>query len=200
MQTREESYRFLSAELHDNICQSILLAILNLQKAGQDEFQPAVRESIHILQNTLDELSDLSKTLNGEVIKAIGLKSAIQKQVDKLNRTKALRAYFTISGDDTHLNSNLELLLFRVIQEATSNVIKHAKASTLRIFLHYQPASLSLRIQDNGNGFDPASIHPASSGLKNMQERINLAQGNFNIETTPGKGTIIKLLVPLLKP
>lgn len=200
LQLQEDSLRYLSSELHDNICHSLLLAIFSLQKANENEFQPAIQESIHLLKNTLLELSDLSKTLNGDIIQSIGLKSAIQNQIDRINSTKALRSYFTITGPDTHLNSHLELLLYRIIQEAISNVIKHANATTLRILLAYRETSLVLRIQDNGKGFDPAMVSSNCAGLRNMQNRIQLAGGILKILSRPKEGCTIELLVPLQKP
>lgn len=200
LQIQEQSLRYISSELHDNICHSLLLAIFSLQKANENEFQPAIQESIHLLKNTLIELSDLSKTLNGEIIQSLGLKSAIQNQVDRINKTKTLRAYFTITGQDTHLDSQLELLLYRIIQEAISNVLKHAKASTLRILLSYRDNSLLLRIQDDGKGFDQTLVGADCAGLKNMRNRIQLADGTLTIFSQPNKGCIIELLVPQQKP
>lgn len=200
MQAQEESLRYLSNELHDNICHSLLLAILNLQKVHQREFQPSVRDSIHILKRTMLELSNLSKTLNGEMILSIGLKSAIQNQIDHLNNTERIKAFFTITGTDTHLNGDLELLLFRIIQEAISNVMKHAKASTLRILLSFKETELLLRIQDDGRGFDPMQVHPGCAGLRNIQHRVQLAEGSLKILSKPQKGSTLELLVPLQKP
>lgn len=200
LQMQEDSFRYISNELHDNICHSLLLAIFSLQKASEAEFQPAIQDSIHLLKNTLSELNDLSKTLNGEIIQSIGLKSAIQHKIDRLNSTKAIRAYFTITGADTHLDSELELLLYRIIQEAISNVIKHAKASTLRILLAYREESIFLRIQDDGKGFDSSRISSSGAGLKNMHHRIKLVHGCLTIQSKPHRGCTIELLVPLQKP
>lgn len=199
LQMQEDSFRYISNELHDNICHSLLLAIFSLQKASEAEFQPAIQDSIHLLKNTLSELNDLSKTLNGEIIQSIGLKSAIQHQIDRLNNTKAIRAYFTITGADTHLDSELELLLYRIIQEAISNVIKHAKASTLRILLVYREESVFLRIQDDGKGFDSSQISSGGAGLKNMQHRIRLVHGSLTIQSKLEHGCTIELIVPLQK-
>jgi len=200
LQIQEDSFRYISNELHDNICHSLLLAIFSLQKANEAEFQPAIQDSIHLLKNTLTELNDLSKTLNGEIIQSIGLKSAIQQQIDRLNNTKAIRAYFTITGTDTHLDGELELLLYRIIQEAISNVIKHAKASTLRILLAYREESVFLRIQDDGKGFNSSKISTYGAGLKNMRHRIELVQGKLTILSKLQYGCTIELLVPLQKP
>jgi two-component system NarL family sensor kinase len=200
LQMQEDSFRYISNELHDNICHSLLLAIFSLQKANENEFQTAIQDSIHLLKNTLTELNDLSKTLNGEIIQSIGLKSAIQQQIDRLNNTKAIRAYFTITGVDSHLDSELELLLYRIIQEAISNVIKHAKASTLRILLSYREESVFLRIQDDGRGFDSSKISSTGAGLKNMRNRIQLVQGSLTIQSKLQHGCTIELLVSLQKP
>lgn len=196
----EESLRFISNEIHDNICHTLLLAIIQLQRANESEFQPAIRDSIHLLKKTLVELSNLSKTLNGESIQALGLKSAIQNQIDHINNTKTIKAFLTITGSDTHLNGDLELSLFRIIQEAISNVIKHAGATKLRLLLSFQEKHLLLRIQDNGKGFDPVQVKAACAGLKNMQYRIRQIRGSMEVKSNPKKGTTLEFIVPQQKP
>jgi two-component system, NarL family, sensor kinase len=197
---QEESLRHISNELHDNICHTLLLAIFRLQKANKSEFEPAIRDSIHLLKKTLVELSNLSKTLNGEMIQSIGLKSAIQNQIDHLNSVGTIKAFFTITGPDSHLNGNVELTLFRIIQEAISNVIKHARATTIRILLSFKEKHLLLRIQDNGKGFDPHQVNSECAGLKNMQHRIQLAQGTMKIQSIYKQGTLLEFTVSLQKP
>ena len=197
---QEESYRNISLELHDNICQSLLLAILNLNKANAQEFQPDIQESIGILQHTLQELSSLSRSLNGDVIKSMGLPAAIQEQVDKLNRIAAIKAYFTISGNDYHLSAHLELTLFRIIQEAVNNIIKHAKASTVHILLMFRKAEIVVRVRDNGKGFDPQQVKTSCSGLQNMHGRIQSVRGAIRFHSRPGEGSLIELIVPLSTP
>jgi two-component system NarL family sensor kinase len=199
-QEEEESLRYISNEIHDNICHTLLLAIFRLQKANESEFEPAIRDSIHLLKKTLVELSNLSKTLNGEMIQSIGLKSAIQNQIDHLNSVGSIKAFFTITGPDAHLKGNAELTLFRIIQEAISNVIKHARATTLRILLSFKEDHLLLRIQDNGRGFDPQQVTSESAGLKNMQLRIQQVLGAMKIQSTSKQGTLLEFTVPLQKP
>lgn len=194
---QEESLRFISNEIHDNICHTLLLAIIHLQRANESEFQPAIRDSIHLLKKTLVELSNLSKTLNGEMIQALGLKSAIQNQIDQINNTGTIKAFLTITGPDAHLNGDVELSLFRIIQEAISNVIKHAVATKLRILLSFQENHLLLRIQDNGKGFDPLQVNAACAGLKNMQHRIQQIMGSMEVKSIPDKGTILEFIVSL---
>lgn len=196
---QEESYRNISLELHDNICQSLLLAILNLERANAQEFQPDIQESVIILRNSLQELSALSRSLNGDIIKSVGLRAAIQDQVDKLNRTTTVKAYFTISGKDCHLTASLELALFRIIQEAVNNIIKHAKASTVHIFLRYLEEQVWVHVRDNGIGFDPHHIGSFCSGLHNMNNRIQSVSGNIEIKSALGKGCTVHLTAPLAK-
>ena len=197
---QEESYRNISLELHDNICQSILLAILSLEKANAQEFQPDIQESILILQHSLQELSSLSRSLNGDIIKSVGLRAAIQDQVDKLNRTASIKVYFTICGKDCHLTGSLELALFRIIQESINNIIKHARADTVHILLMYGEQQVRVRVRDNGKGFDPEQVGAFCSGLQNMRKRIQSVRGTIQIDSKPGKGTSIELTAPLAKP
>jgi signal transduction histidine kinase len=196
----EESLRFISNEIHDNICHTLLLAIIHLQRANESEFQPAIRDSIHLLNKTLIELSNLSKTLNGEMIQALGLKSAIQNQIDHINNTRAIKAFLTITGPDAHLKGDVELSLFRIIQEAISNVIKHAGATKLRLLLSFQENHLLLRIQDNGKGFDPLQVKTSCAGIKNMQQRIQLIKGSMEVKSILEKGTTLEFIIPLQKP
>ncbi len=125
------------------------------------------------------------------------LSSAIRDFVDKMDK-KSLEVHLYTEGLDEKLDSNVETVLYRVIQECVNNVIKHAEASTLDISVTKDGQSISATIEDNGKGFDINDQEKiAGIGLKNILTRVNYLKGTVDFDSAPGKGTLVALHIPL---
>jgi two-component system, NarL family, sensor kinase len=195
IEIQEHLLKNLSWELHDNIGQ--LLSVSKMQLAMiaapisiQDK--KMLEDTIAILGNVLEEIRLLSKSLNTESIVFMGLAKAIQTDIDRLNRINFLKADLQIIGTVYSIYSNHEIILFRMVQEIITNVMKHAKASTLTITLHYQTNTLDIIAVDNGIGMQYEAFN-TGIGLKNIASRskfINASTTNANMPEGGLKTTI----------
>lgn len=196
---QEESYQQISSELHDNACQSILLAILNLQQIDNNHPTLKISDTIELLEETLQEIHQLSRSLNGELILSIGLRASLEKQLDRMRNACGIQTSLLIQGNQYYLSDEIELIVYRIIQEALNNILKHAKASKVEVELNFKDQGLCVKVIDNGKGFNQNIKHLDSAGLRNMNFRAQSLHGNLTIESTPNKGSCLTLDIPCLK-
>jgi signal transduction histidine kinase len=111
---------------------------------------------------------------------------------------KKLQVHLYTEGLEERLDSNIEVVLYRVIQECVNNVIKHAEANTLDISIIKEPSEITATIEDNGKGFDTSDKEKFDGiGLKNIRTRVEYLKGSVDFDSSPGKGTLVALHVPL---
>lgn len=165
------------------------------------------------------ELSSLSKTLHDVIddtrqmiydlrpmsIDDIGFEVTVERYLDKIQNCSTIKFYYKVEGNPYKIDSVTSLTLFRIIQEACSNSIKHSEASRVDILLNYLPESLQLKIVDDGKGFDlsdkPETTREDNSGfgISIMRERIYLLSGKIDVYSEPEKGCHIKISIPINK-
>ena len=198
IEIQEQTFDTISKEIHDNISLSLTLVKLNLNTLPWNdliETRNSVDFSINLIGTSISQLSNLSKTLNPEVIGSIGLTKSLKYEVEKIIRMAHLEVEYCIKGEPIFLSCDKELIIFRIIQETFNNIIKHAKATRVLLELNYCDHFLDILVKDNGVGF----IKNASSsgaGLHNMQTRVKSFGGHFILDTKPNKGTQILITVP----
>lgn len=183
IEVHEETLRNISWELHDNIGQLITLAKIQMQNKGLSN------ELKNTLDQALQEVRTLSKGLNSEAIKHLNLIESINQEINRFNKLNYIAASLEVSGDYKDIPKNDKLILFRILQEFFSNTIKHAGASELIVTLEYTPQTIIINVSDNGCGFDSSKLKPNGIGLLNMKNRANLLKADFNLTSTPNKGT-----------
>lgn len=201
LETQEQTLQNISWELHDNIGQLLSVARmqLNIIQADLNENKKnLVNETGEIISKSLQEIRSLSKLLNPEVVKNIGLEEAIQLEIDRFNRLNFINASLIINGDSRAINQKDEIILFRILQEFLSNSVKHSKTSKLEVTLTYSTATLTIRIQDFGLGFDENTVKKGS-GLLNMKNRAKLINTIFDLKSAKDKGVSLTLTYPLIK-
>ncbi len=191
VETQEETFRHISAEVHDNIGQQLSLAHFHAERLEEQAAEPGQITSI--IRRAIADLRDLSHSLSAEVISDEGLPAAIRKDISKLNRGGNLHAEFIMIAGDIHLPKDTAIILYRVFQEAIQNMLKHSKADKLKVFMNRENGELQLGIVDNGKGI-PANT-PDGNGFKNMKARLKLLGGNFSVETHE-HGTSLMISTP----
>jgi len=190
IEIREETLRNISWELHDNIGQLMTLAKIQAQMAQErPELLAEVSETIG---SGIDELRALSKLINPEALKSLSLKEAVSLEMERFNRLKFIAAELKVKGPITPIESNTQIILFRIMQEFFSNTIKHSRASTLKVILDYSDELLTISAEDNGVGFDK-SDNFMGIGLKNMKTRAQLINSTLKINSVKGQGTTLHL-------
>jgi signal transduction histidine kinase len=184
IEIREETFRNISWELHDNIGQLLTLAKIQLQ--GPDNIND-VKET---LNQGLKELRSLSKLINPEALKKMKFTEAITQEIERFNRLNFIKASIEILGEEKIINEKTEIVLFRILQEFFSNTMKHAKAKHLSVVVNYKDTELLITARDDGQGFDlKDSPGFVGIGLSNIKSRAQLVNADVSIFSQPNKGT-----------
>lgn len=199
LEIQEQTLQNISREIHDNIGQKLTLAKLHLNTLAyedKDKTATQVNDSINIIGEAINDLSDLSHSMSSEIILNNGLIKALEYEEIQFKRSGLYEIDFTTTGNPVYLDSNMELVLFRVVQEVLNNIVKHASASVIHIHLYYNDAYLSIEITDNGKGFNLPD-NSKGTGLQNIKKRITLLNGSLHISSKENIGTDIKIKIPL---
>lgn len=197
----EEKERIrIARELHDGIGQQLSAAKMNLsafESSVSDSHKTSYQNLIHLVDDAVKEIRTISHNMMPNALLRSGLSSAIREFVSKLSITDELKIDLQIIGLNDRLSASTETVLYRVIQECVSNIIKHAEASHINIQLMKYDNHLNLVIEDNGKGFNTENIDNAEGiGLRNIQSRVQYLNGTINIDSMHGRGTTIVVDVP----
>ncbi len=195
LQGEEKERQRLSAELHDNISNGLYQCKLMLSKPGTEPAVVLDAASLQIEQLIKDS-RNLAHQLAPESIRQLGLIKTLEKHIQFLNelpRNIKFFARFPFETTPLHLNTETQLLLFRVVQELTGNILKHSEAT--EAFIQFQEADreYSITIEDNGKGFDYNKAVQDSTSLKSLENRLELIGATINWQTTPEKGTAVQI-------
>ncbi|GAB5400229.1 MAG: hypothetical protein Aureis2KO_18140 [Aureisphaera sp.] len=198
LEIQEQTFKNIAWELHDNVGQ--LLSVANLQlnmlmTAPVDNMQDQIKDTKDVIVATVEEVRSLSKTLNTEVVLNNGLVESVKTELERFNRLNFLHADLKIDGEETVIRKEDEIIIFRILQEFFSNVIKHAKADKLFVHLYYDNKQLQIIANDDGEGFD-TSKKSGNSGLQNMKSRASLLGADLNLTSQLGEGTKLQLTYP----
>ena len=200
LEMQEQTFQNISREIHDNISLSLTLAKLHLHTLDWNDKEKSVEKvniSTELLTQSIAELSDISKGLNADVIIQHGLLKAIENELQRIRRTGLFIIDYELTGTPLYMDNQKELIIFRIIQEAFNNIIKHAGAGNARLALHYNAVKLIVTISDDGKGFDTELAGISSqAGLKNIETRIKILNGDININSRPGNGTVLLFNIP----
>ncbi len=199
LETQEQTLQNISWELHDNVGQLLSVAKMQLNMLQPDVAngqKNILDETGDIISKSLQEIRTLSKLLNPETVKNMGLQEAIELELHRFNRLNFLEADLEIKGEQIPIDQKDEIILFRILQEFLSNSVKHAKAKSLTVTLDYKIDKLIIIAKDSGVGFDEKKISKGS-GLINMQSRAKLIDTDFNIKSKENQGVTLTLTYPL---
>lgn len=204
LEIQEQTFQYISQEIHDNVGQFLSLAKLNLNTLdleNKDVLNEQVGRSTDLLTQALDDLRDLSKSLSSDLIKNVGLNKAIELQIGQLQKIGSYHVVFDVKGNYHYLDEQKEIILFRILQEAINNIIRHSFAREVIVLLCCIDNNVKLYIQDDGEGFDTSFVDKnkktTSSGLNNMRKRARLINAELQIESAPGMGTKITITAPI---
>jgi len=198
----------ISRELHDRLGQDLTALKLGLQLVKkQGPFTPSVQASIGQLEKLADSLMQdihrLAWELRPAALDDFGLDMALRRYASEWSEHNGVAADFHSHGMETHrLPTEVETTLYRITQEALTNVLRHAKAKRVSVLLERRPDHVLLIVEDDGQGFDAQAVLMASGthgrlGLLGMRERVILVNGTIEIEAAPGTGTTVFVRIPL---
>jgi signal transduction histidine kinase len=201
---QEAELKRLSHELHDDLTQR--LAALAMEVALiEKQLNPTDPQAVQALKalkanltDLADDVHDLSRQLHPSILEDLGLVQAVQVEGNTFTKKTGIDLSFMHSNLPDSIPQHPALCLNRIIQEGLQNIAKHSQATAASITLQGFSGGINLLIRDDGIGFDPAEAKKkAGIGLSSMRERVRLVNGSIAIESKPGKGTEIKILIPL---
>jgi signal transduction histidine kinase/PAS domain-containing protein len=196
IEAQEAERRAVARELHDDFGQVLTAIRLNLQKSGSD-----LSESIELVDQAIGRMRELAHDLRPSILDDLGLPAALRWYVAREAKRAGLEPRLEVA-DLPRLPVALETSCFRLVQEALTNIARHAQARQVQIELAARDHSLFLMVRDNGKGFDArAALRRAaqghSQGLLGMKERVALAGGEMEIDSAQGRGTAVRARFPL---
>jgi two-component system, NarL family, sensor histidine kinase DegS len=206
----EEERMRIARDMHDGPAQSMANLVLQaeilerLLDRNPKQLLTELGEFKNSVRNALEEIRQLIFDLRPMTLDDLGLVPTLRKFIKEYGDRYGLATRFNVVGQERRLPGNTEGVLFRIIQEALTNVHKHARAKMAEVTMNLQPSRVSVVIKDDGQGFDvartEANLHKNKNlGLLSMRERAELEKGTLEIRSQPGRGTEVKVEVPLTK-
>jgi PAS domain S-box-containing protein len=204
MAAQEEERARIARELHDDVCQQLACLVFELELLRREDRQRRKTDRVlaamlDLAQGVVTSVHDLSYQLHPAKLRLVGLVPAIRSLVRDLSRS-SLTIRFSHESVPVRLPDEVGLCLFRVVQEALQNIMKHSAATQASVHLRCEAQELALSIVDNGVGFPAEKVRSSSLGLLGMQERLRSVGGRCDIRSRPGEGTTLEIVVPVPVP
>ncbi len=203
IEAEEEERQRIARDLHDGVGQMMSATKMNLSAFEAEiqfhnkEQQQSFEKIITLVDESCREIRHVSHNMMPNALLKNNLDAAIRDFIDKMDK-KSLQVHLYTEGLDERLDSNVETVFYRVIQECVNNVIKHANASNLDISIVKENDTINATIEDNGKGFATTDKDQMEGiGLKNIRTRVEYLKGTVDVDSAPGRGTVVALHVPL---
>lgn len=201
IQAQENERAQLGRELHDNVNQVLTTVKLFNEIIAENvtAHKELVQKSTEYLQNCINEIRRISKRLSIPPLSEVGLIELMRELVDSINLTNKLEISYSLKGmHEVPISQDMQLAIYRIMQEQLSNIIKHADATMVMIALACEEEQLILSIMDDGKGFDPYAKRKGI-GITNIKSRAESLDGSFHLKTAPGNGCLIEVSFPLVR-
>jgi PAS domain S-box-containing protein len=201
---REEERKHISREIHDELGQQLTLLKLDLMqmakklKPEEQEMIESMKQADQLLAETMRFVRKIATQLRPSILDNLGLVSALEWQSREFEKNFGIRCVFESLLNEPQFTTKQSNALFRIYQEALTNIARHAEATKVDAVLSQDENRFVLEIHDNGKGFNNDLTHKKTLGLKGMQERALMIDGDFCIESAPGQGTYIQISIPIL--
>ena len=198
IEIQENTLGHISRELHDNVGQLLTVAKIHLNsltRYPEKRTNEKITETGDVVEKAINELRTLSKTLNPEKIKQFGLLDAVKLELSRINKLEIIQTNFVLNDEHRTLGADIEIIVFRIIQEFIANTIKYAKATQINIVLNYGSDKFVLEINDNGQGFNIHDQMGLGSGILNIKNRAALMEAECVFESEYDKGTSLTLTI-----
>ena len=205
---QEEERKRIARDLHDDTSQVLYALSRQVDNFTRDNVALTPKHATFLkelrqqLNNTLEGIRRFTQELRPPMLDDLGLSAALRWQVSDLEKRSGIEAELTVSGIERRCPAEVELIIFRIVQEALRNVEKHAQASRVEVAIEFDEGKTKVSICDNGKGFDLRGSladlpRTGKLGLAGMEERVRLLNGTLKIESKPGEGTRVMIAVPI---
>jgi signal transduction histidine kinase len=198
--TQESALRHISRELHDEFGQILtaigaMLSRMRNRSPEESSIRKELLEVCEIVQSTLDNVRSLSQALHPVILEEEGLESALDWYLPNIEKQTAISINYEKSGAGFSLESSSAIHIYRVLQEALNNAIRHSRASEVQIRLRYLANAMVLEVEDHGIGMRLQPVR-AGIGLVGMNERAEILGGHIDFLPSTPAGTLVRLTVP----
>jgi len=205
IEAQEEERKRLSREIHDGPAQMMANVLLRsdlidrtFREKGPELAFQEITSLKEMVRDALTEVRRIIYDLRPMALDDLGLVPTLKKYIDTTEEyNKGTRMNFQSTGKEVRLPSNYETAIFRLVQEAITNAVRHGKASEIEVNVEWLEKQVTIIVKDNGSGFDKSIVKSQSFGLMGMKERIELINGDFIINSSPGNGTVLMFIIPL---
>jgi len=201
IEAQERERKSLSRDLHDDLGQLLTAACLELERAllpeGKAVRPELVRGVLEYTRSALDRMREISSRLRPRVLDDLGLKEAARSLIDEHRKKTGIDFRAELRFESREVPSAVSENIYRILQEALNNVVKHARAKKGLITLSLADSRIELTVKDWGVGLDQRSLNPGTMGLLSMRERSELLGGTFSLRSEPGAGTEVRVVVPM---
>lgn len=198
LEIQEQTFKNISQEIHDNIGQVLSLAKLNLNVIPKNESSEKIDLTEKLLTKAINDLRDLSKSLSAEKIADTGLAIAMGQEMNVVEKVaKNIQTNFIYNHEPVLISREQTIVVFRIIQELIQNIIKHANASKIKLQLLGSEQETTILLEDDGIGFDLEKLDETKIGigLKNIKQRCKMIGAEFILNSEPGNGTFVKIII-----
>jgi PAS domain S-box-containing protein len=196
---QEQERKEIGKELHDNIGQQLTTTKLYLDLAkstADDSTNELISLALKSVSDVINEIRSISHSLVPPSLGDLGLYESLKELTDSIRRTQMIDVQLDFLEVNEHdLPDNKKLMVYRIVQEQLNNIVKHANASEIFVSVFNDEKHFLIEVKDNGNGFDMATVRKGL-GLSNIQNRAELFGGRVAVNTAPGKGCLLKVLIP----
>jgi signal transduction histidine kinase len=204
LHVQEKERQRVSRELHDHLGQLLTAIAMNLDwvlhrcSENAHPIHERLQETRQLTQDVIAATRELSATLRPGELRGLGLEAALQEYLSEFERRSGLPMQFSSTLHEHELTPETATNIYRIVQEALTNVIRYAEASEVQVTLEYALGRLVVSVVDDGKGFDVKQVtDPHAVGLIGMHERARLLNGTCEIRSAPGTGTVVRVEVPL---
>ncbi|HTL82578.1 MAG TPA: triple tyrosine motif-containing protein [Bacteroidia bacterium] len=200
IETEEKERKRIAGELHDGLGQLLSTARLNvagLEESPDERDRVLLKNSIQLLDQACEEVRTISHNMMPGALIRLGLISAVNELINKINDTEKLKIEYDTDLED-RLPETMEIALYRIVQEVLNNMVRHAEAKNIVVKMKRSSNELLINISDDGKSFDVSKIAESKGlGWKNIHSRVELLGGTIRVESESGKGTSIFISIPL---
>lgn len=196
---QEQTFQKISCEIHDNIALTLSLSKIYLHDIDfndQTDANDKINLSVCLIKKAMNDLNNLSGSLNADSIQKFGLIRSVEQLINDISRTELFTIVLNVKGSND-LSVQNELIVYRMIQEALNNIIRHAQATDVMVWMDFEKTNLRIRICDNGVGFDTNESNSFGTGLSNLKKRAQLINACLAVDSKLQLGTTVKIVVPI---
>lgn len=204
LDSQEHERKHLARDLHDELGQLATAITIDLKRARKAADSPAkdelIERSIEGTAGILEAMHRISSRIRSSILDDIGLGAALRACGEEHERSSGTAVKVELDFDEERLPERVAENAYRIVQEALTNVMRHAQAKEVSVRVSEKNGELEVRVRDRGVGFDPESMAPDRLGLLGMRERAELLGGSFEVHSSPEQGTVVEALIPLAPP